>query len=54
MSSAGFETAIPAAKRPKSYALNRAAIGIGSYWKITVVQAASSFSVMTDFVKENN
>jgi hypothetical protein len=30
MSSAGFEPAIPATKRPKTYALDRAATGIGS------------------------
>jgi len=29
MSPAGFESAIPAAERPQTYALQRAAIGIG-------------------------
>jgi hypothetical protein len=29
MSSAGFEPAIPAAKRPQTYALDHAATGIG-------------------------
>jgi hypothetical protein len=28
---AGFETAIPETKRPQTYALDRAATGIGSY-----------------------
>jgi hypothetical protein len=33
MLSAGFETTIPATKRPQTYALDRAATGIGSFVK---------------------
>jgi hypothetical protein len=35
MSSAGFEPAIPATKRPQTYALDRAATGLGIETYIT-------------------
>jgi hypothetical protein len=42
MTSAGFETAIPATKRPQTYALDRAATGIGqkyTYWLVNQVES---------------
>jgi hypothetical protein len=37
MHRAGFETAIPATKRPQTYALDRAATGIGNVCNIIII-----------------
>jgi hypothetical protein len=42
MQLAGFETAIPATKQPKTYALDRAASGIGNKQRLFPVKSNSN------------
>jgi hypothetical protein len=50
MPSVGFEPAIPATKRPQTYALDRAATGIGSFQN-TVIQFSTNFAELCQSVR---
>ena len=51
MPPAGFEPTIPVSGRPKTYALDRAATGIGRKY---MCQSYFSLSITPENVKENN